>query len=102
MKKWTRILLAMSLVGALLEGGEAKAKAAEGTAEIAMVTDIGAIDDKSFNQGAWEGSSSTPKPAADFHLSAHRAEHRIYLDHRAGVNGGAKVVVPWLRLKPIP
>lgn len=28
---------------------------AEGTYEIALVTDVGNIDDKSFNQGSWEG-----------------------------------------------
>ena len=28
---------------------------AEGGYELALVTDLGTIDDKSFNQGAWEG-----------------------------------------------
>ena len=30
-------------------------KPADGAIEIALVTDVGNIDDKSFNQGAWEG-----------------------------------------------
>ena len=28
---------------------------ADGSYELALVTDLGTIDDKSFNQGAWEG-----------------------------------------------
>ena len=28
---------------------------AKGNAEIALITDVGTIDDKSFNQGSWEG-----------------------------------------------
>ncbi|MGI6344316.1 MAG: BMP family lipoprotein [Bacillota bacterium] len=64
--------------------------------ELALVTDIGTIDDKSFNQGAWEG------------LMAYAEEHKItykyyqpaekttasYIDTiNLAVEGGAKVVV---------
>ena len=39
--------------------GEAKAEQAKPsgkeTFDLALVTDLGTIDDKSFNQGAWEG-----------------------------------------------
>ena len=39
------------------EGGESTEAAASqsGGYELALVTDLGTIDDKSFNQGAWEG-----------------------------------------------
>ena len=48
-------LLAMLLVLAMALGvAPAFAEEAE-TYELALVTDVGTIDDKSFNQGAWEG-----------------------------------------------
>ncbi len=41
------------------KAGETTTKApvtsADGTSEIALITDLGTIDDRSFNQGAWEG-----------------------------------------------
>ncbi|WP_442914656.1 BMP family lipoprotein [Lacrimispora sp.] len=40
--------------GAAAESTEAKSDSAGGY-ELALVTDLGTIDDKSFNQGAWEG-----------------------------------------------
>ena len=64
--------------------------------EIALVTDIGDIDDKSFNQGAWEGvvefaeandkSHQYYKPAA-----VDNTEYVNTID--LAVEGGAKVVV---------
>lgn len=39
---------------AAAESTEAKSDSAGGY-ELALVTDLGTIDDKSFNQGAWEG-----------------------------------------------
>ena len=39
--------------------GESTAKTDEGSSasgyELALITDVGTIDDKSFNQGSWEG-----------------------------------------------
>ncbi|MDR2519709.1 MAG: BMP family ABC transporter substrate-binding protein [Eubacteriaceae bacterium] len=50
MKKLLAALLAALLVSAMA-GCQSQAE----TFELALVTDIGTIDDKSFNQGAWEG-----------------------------------------------
>ena len=50
MKKILSIMLALVMVFALV--GVAQA---EETMKVALVTDVGNIDDKSFNQGAWEG-----------------------------------------------
>jgi basic membrane protein A len=60
MKRVFTLLLAVLLIFGLAacggggDGGteEEEAPAAE-TYEIAMITDIGTIDDKSFNQGTW-------------------------------------------------
>jgi len=63
MKKMGSILVALMLVTALFlsacgksgnEGSEAKFK-------VGMVTDAGTIDDKSFNQGTWEGIQAAAK-----------------------------------------
>lgn len=50
MKKVVSILLALTLVLSLCTFA-----VAEGTYEIALVTDVGNIDDHSFNQATWEG-----------------------------------------------
>ena len=56
MKKVLVILLSIMLVSMGLVGCAAKDDAkGDGKYEIALITDKGNIDDKSFNQGAWEG-----------------------------------------------
>ncbi|HML46394.1 MAG TPA: BMP family ABC transporter substrate-binding protein, partial [Clostridia bacterium] len=92
MKKLISLLLA--LVMAL--GLGSFALAASETYELALVTDIGTIDDKSFNQGAWEGMV---KYAEEFGI-AHKyyqpeeQSDASYLDSiQLAVEGGAKVVV---------
>jgi len=48
MRKFLAVLLMMALALPLVSlAGE--------TYELALVTDIGTINDKSFNQGTWEG-----------------------------------------------
>jgi basic membrane protein A len=66
------------------------------TYEIALVTDIGDIDDKSFNQGAWEGVVEF----ADENNKSHQYYKPTAVDNTEYVNtidlaieGGAKVVV---------
>ncbi|NLY46118.1 MAG: BMP family ABC transporter substrate-binding protein [Tissierella sp.] len=88
-------LLAVSLVGCTQDTGTGGSGGAGG-AEIALITDKGNIDDKSFNQGSWEGvvefaereniSHNYIKPedaSDDFYLAA--------ID--LAVTGGAKVIV---------
>ena len=69
---------------------------AQETYEIAMVTDIGTIDDKSFNQGSWEGivafAEANDKTYNYYQPTAQSTE--IYLDFiEQAVNAGAKVIV---------
>jgi len=49
MKKVAAIMMALLLVLTLFSGC-----AGSGKAEIALITDKGNIDDKSFNQGSWK------------------------------------------------
>ena len=92
MKKIMALVLALSLTAMLLTGCGTKSNGYE----IALITDKGNIDDKSFNQGAWEG---VVKFAED-----NKITHKYYKPEEASdagylaqidlaVTGGAKVVV---------
>src|SRR5690554_4293461 len=53
LKKIFSIGLTLLLVTAVFAGGAKDSKS--GALKVGMVTDAGTIDDKSFNQGTWEG-----------------------------------------------
>jgi basic membrane protein A len=89
MKKMVSLLLALIL--SLGMGAVALAEY-----EIGMVTDIGTIDDKSFNQGSWEGivafAEANAKTYNYYQPSAQSTE--IYLERiEQAVNDGAKIIV---------
>lgn len=69
---------------------------ADGTYEIALVTDVGNIDDKSFNQGSWEGvvayAEANGKTKNYYRPSEDSDEARIETIKTA-IDKGAKVVV---------
>ena len=86
--------------GTASEGTTSESTTSEGTKsdgyEIALITDKGNIDDKSFNQGAWEGVVE--------YAEANNITHKYYKPEEASdagylaqidlaVTGGAKVVV---------
>ncbi len=93
MRKFIAILLTLVLVlGMVACGNSSKAE----TFEIAMITDVGTIDDKSFNQGTWEGIVSFAEKEGKTHKYYKPTEQttNAYLDSIAlAVQGGAKVVV---------
>ncbi|MDL2319485.1 BMP family ABC transporter substrate-binding protein, partial [Eubacteriales bacterium OttesenSCG-928-A19] len=51
MKKLASLMLAL----VMMLGMASFAAAESETFDLALITDIGTIDDKSFNQGSWEG-----------------------------------------------
>ncbi len=56
MKKALVLMLSLAMVFTLYAcGGDKKGGDEKKGYEVAMVTDVGTIDDKSFNQGTWEG-----------------------------------------------
>ena len=69
---------------------------AEGTYEIALVTDVGNIDDKSFNQASWEGvveyATANGKSHAYYRPTEDSKDSRNEMI-RSAVTKGAKVVV---------
>lgn len=91
MKKAAAFVLALVLAASTLTACGAKNEN-----EIALVTDVGNIDDKSFNQGAWEG---VEKYAKDndvsynyFRPSEDSTEARVET-MKTAIEKGAKVIV---------
>lgn len=68
----------------------------KGGAEIALITDVGTIDDKSFNQGAWEGLTQYAKEhgiSYKYYKPAEKSDHAFMAGIDLAVKGGAKIVV---------
>ena len=95
MKKITVILLAV-LILAACGGTKTETKQGGDTFDLALVTDLGTIDDKSFNQGAWEG---LVQYADEFGISrkyyqpAEQSDDAYLSAIDLAVKGGAKVIV---------
>lgn len=96
MKKALALLVAMMMLTLGLTGCGTKEQAQADTYEIAMITDIGTIDDKSFNQGTWEGIVA--------YADANNITHKYYKPTeqstdaylaaiQLAVDSGAKVIV---------
>lgn len=92
MKKLLAIILTVSMACMLLTGCGAKNK----TYEIALITDKGNIDDKSFNQGAWEGvlEFAEANDISHQYIKPQEANDAGYLKAiDDAVTAGAKVIV---------
>jgi basic membrane protein A and related proteins len=86
----------MSLLAVSALAVSLSACAPQQTAEIAMITDIGTIDDKSFNQGTWEGielySKDTGRASRYYRPAGEDyAAYTATID--LAVQGGAKIIV---------
>lgn len=96
MKKMLAIVMSILMVGMIMVGCGTKSEGEGSGFEIALITDKGNIDDKSFNQGSWEG-------VVEF-AEANKITHKYYKPEEASdagylaaidlaVTGGAKVIV---------
>ena len=86
------VLAAFVLAGLAACGGSKKSE----TFDLALVTDLGTIDDKSFNQGAWEGLVQYAQEKGVSHKYYQPSEQSddAYLSGiDLAVKGGAKIVV---------
>lgn len=66
------------------------------TFEIALVTDVGTIDDKSFNQGAWEGVVKYAEEKGKtykYYQPASDAKTDLLASIGLAVQGGAKIII---------
>jgi len=97
MKKIGVILLAILLLAAVVscQRGE-QARASAETFELALVTDVGTIDDKSFNQGSWEGLvqyAVQNNISHKYYQPAEISDNAYLAAIDLAVRGGAKVIV---------
>jgi basic membrane protein A len=104
MKKLLSLLLAAGLVFSLVACGpkeeeptpEPEEPVVEDTIEIALVTDVGTIDDKSFNQGAWEGVvayAEANDKTYDYYQPAEKTTDAYVDAIELAVEDGAKIIV---------
>ena len=103
MKKISVILLAVFVLltaNSVFAGGAKQDTGGGGAAaagfELALVTDLGTIDDKSFNQGAWEGLVQYAKEkniSHKYYQPAEQSDDAYLTTIDLAVKGGAKVVV---------
>ena len=66
------------------------------TYEIALVTDVGTINDKSFNQGAWEGVEAYAKEnkiSYKYYQPEKKSTEKYVESAETAITNGAKVVV---------
>ena len=112
MKKFLSIVLALACAASLVACGSGAGNASsgadsvadtmtseDGKYEIAFVTDVGQLKDKSFNQGTWDGVkmyASANKLSYKYYQPANGSEATDddrYDAMKAACEGGAKVVV---------
>ncbi|MBR6823496.1 MAG: BMP family ABC transporter substrate-binding protein [Firmicutes bacterium] len=94
MKKLLVLIMALALVLGLAACGE-KEEVVE-TFELALITDVGTIDDKSFNQSAWEGLEAYAKDAGltyKYYQPTEKSDDAYLAAIALAVEGGAKFVV---------
>lgn len=95
MKKVLSIALVLVLACGLFTGCGTKSGSSDGN-EIALITDKGNIDDKSFNQGSWEGvvEFAEANKISHTYIKPEEASDAGYLKAiDQAVDGGAKVIV---------
>ena len=71
-------------------------KTEDGNAELALVIDVGTIDDKSFNQGSWEGVEKYGEEngiSYNYYKSAEATTDSFQNTIELAIEGGAKVIV---------
>ena len=104
-KKILSLLMAATLVVGMTgcvqkpgsEGSDAKDgdKGGKGGYELALITDVGTIDDKSFNQGTWEGLEKYAKDnnlTHKYYKPTEKSDEACMNAIDLAVKGGAKVI----------
>lgn len=96
MKKLFSLLLAGAMVFSLAACGQQGGAASDEQYEIALITDLGSIDDKSFNQGCWEGVveyATANDKTHKYYQPTEKSVDAYLASIDLAVQGGAKVVV---------
>ena len=84
MKKILALVLALCMVFALCACGQSAAPAASAKVKIGMVTDVGGVNDKSFNQTSWEGLQALAKEDSRFEVNY--LESKTDADYQTNIN----------------
>jgi basic membrane protein A len=97
-KKLLSVALASVMAFSVFATGCAKQNVAKDAVKVGMVTDSGSIDDKSFNQGTWEGivkyKNDKPGVIQEKYLQPSGEQHTDYLNAINDlVDAGHKVIV---------
>ncbi len=96
MKKILSLLLVMVLGISVLTGCGGSEGGGTDTYDLALITDVGTIDDKSFNQGAWEGLvqyAEENKITHKYYQPSEKTTDAYLSSIDLAVKAGAKVVV---------
>ena len=80
MKKFLSLVLALCMVFAVASFATAEGK----TVKIGMVTDVGGVNDKSFNQTSWEGLEALA--AEDSTFVVNYLESKTDADYQTNIN----------------
>ncbi len=83
MKKILALVLALCMIFALAACGQKAAPAAAKT-KIGMVTDVGGVNDKSFNQTSWEGLQALAAEDSSFEVKY--LESKTDADYQTNIN----------------
>jgi basic membrane protein A len=92
-------ILALILVALIVLNGctrQNRASSQSETFELALVTDLGTIDDKSFNQGSWEGLVQAARErnvTHKYYQPAEQSDDAYLTTIDLAVRGGAKLIV---------
>jgi basic membrane protein A len=95
MKKISVILLAVLVLMSVACTRQRGQRNVE-TFELALITDLGTIDDKSFNQGSWEGLVRYAREhniSHKYYQPAEQSNNAYLMAIDLAVRGGAKVIV---------
>ena len=84
MKKILALVLALCMIFALCACGQSAAPAASAKVKIGMVTDVGGVNDKSFNQTSWEGLQALAKEDSRFEVNY--LESKTDADYQTNIN----------------
>ena len=84
MKKILALVLALCMVFALCACGQAGGGAAAAKIKVGMVTDVGGVNDKSFNQTSWEGPQALAKEDSRFEVNY--LESKTDADYQTNIN----------------
>lgn len=95
-KAFSFLLATILILGTLAGCGSKTQQESSIGAELALITDVGTIDDKSFNQGSWKGLEAYADEhviSCKYYQPSEKSDDAFITSIGLAVKGGAKVVV---------